>query len=140
MMKRFTQPYIYTATLRRVIDGDTIEVDMDLGCGVYITERVRFYGLNAPEINTISGHDATSFVEANLAHAGNAMLLCTHKDRREKYGRLLANVFVNLDNVVQCLNVLLLDNKYAELFLVPSSDYFLRVVANDRKRIQEYVL
>ncbi len=140
MMRRFTQPYIYTARLKRVVDGDTIEVDTDMGCGIYVTQRIRLYGLNATEMKTISGHDAKAFVEANLAHAGNEMLLCTHKDKREKYGRLLANVFVNLDNVIQCLNALILENKYAEMYLVPSSDSFLRTIHNDRQRIQEYLL
>jgi len=138
--RHFRQPYIYTAQLKRVIDGDTLEVDMDLGCGVYVTQRVRLFGLNSPEKKTEGGKDSKAYVEKILRAAQGELLLCTHKDDREKYGRLLGNVFVRLDMKLECLNVMLLENKYAELFLVGSSSQFLRIVGEDRARAMACVI
>lgn len=45
--------YEYRCTLRRVIDGDTIDVDIDLGFKVWLQkERVRLFGINTPESRT----------------------------------------------------------------------------------------
>ena len=41
--------YCYRATVLRVVDGDTIDVMLDLGFSVSLKERIRFYGINAPE-------------------------------------------------------------------------------------------
>ena len=43
----------YKASLVKVVDGDTIDVDLDLGFGVWLKkQRVRFYGINTPESRT----------------------------------------------------------------------------------------
>ena len=47
------QMYDYMATLVRVIDGDTVDCDIDLGFGVWLkNQRVRLYGINTPETRT----------------------------------------------------------------------------------------
>jgi len=44
--------YRYKARLNRIIDGDTIDVSIDLGFDVKIKQRVRLYGINTPEVRT----------------------------------------------------------------------------------------
>ena len=44
--------YNYNATCIRVIDGDTIDADIDLGFSVKIKKRIRLAGINAPESRT----------------------------------------------------------------------------------------
>ena len=45
--------YEYNCTIRRVVDGDTVDVDIDLGFGIWVhNERVRLYGIDTPESRT----------------------------------------------------------------------------------------
>lgn len=85
--------YHYDATLTRVIDGDTIEVVVDLGFHVAVRQTVRLAGVNAPERNTDAGRAATKFVGDWFADQGSRCVIKTRKaDDTEKYGRYLAEV------------------------------------------------
>ena len=54
------QPYTYWATLERVIDGDTVVLNIDLGFNVTLTGvHMRIYGIDCPEKNTEEGQDAS---------------------------------------------------------------------------------
>jgi micrococcal nuclease len=55
--------YIYQATLERVVDGDTVDIVIDLGFSTFRKERIRLYGVDAPEINTEAGKLAKGFAE-----------------------------------------------------------------------------
>ena len=79
--------YEYKATVIRILDGDTVELDIDLGCKVHIREVCRLQGIDAPELRTPTGPAAKQWMEqATLDHA---VLIRTVKDRTEKYGRYL---------------------------------------------------
>lgn len=82
----------YAATVVRVVDGDTIYFDVDLGFFIRMTLDVRLKGLNTPEIRgeeREAGLKAKAFVEQALP-PGAPVLLRTYK--AEKYGRYLADV------------------------------------------------
>lgn len=85
--------YTYPCTVVRVIDGDTVVVDADLGLRVWMIIPVRVYGMNAPEHGTVDGDAATVAARA-LLPAGAAVVLRTYKptsgDGLEKFGRWLA--------------------------------------------------
>ena len=91
--------YEYRCILRRVIDGDTIDVDIDLGFKVFLQkERVRLYGINTPESRT------RNLAEKKLGLASKARLkellpktfmLVTHKDGKGKFGRILGEPIVD---------------------------------------------
>jgi endonuclease YncB( thermonuclease family) len=89
--------YEYAGTIRRVIDGDTVEVAISLGFFTYRVENVRLFGINAPEIHSADeierGWAAKSRdALAAILPVGANVVLRTHKDK-EKYGRFLAEIF-----------------------------------------------
>ena len=87
--------YEYNCKIVRVVDGDTVDVDIDLGFGLWIhNERIRMYGIDTPESRTRDlvekkyGLFAKEFVEAHLPLDSIAVLR-TQKDRSGKFGRVL---------------------------------------------------
>lgn len=90
--------YQYRATIVRVIDGDTVVADVDLG--FHVTHRVTFrlLGIDCPEMNTAAGKAAKEFVVAWLI-GDRTFVFDTHKT--DKYGRYLAKIN---DENNRCLN------------------------------------
>jgi micrococcal nuclease len=86
--------YQYRATVLRVIDGDTVHVDLDLGCDVHQRMTLRLFGINAPEMRTPEGPAARDHLIRLLGLVEGlgfpVVVVDTIKDRREKYGRYLA--------------------------------------------------
>ena len=87
--------YEYQCKIVKVIDGDTVDVDIDLGFGVWLKkQRIRFYGIDTPESRTRDleekkyGLVAKAFVETHLP-VGSIRTLTTVKDKAGKYGRIL---------------------------------------------------
>ncbi|MFF0754390.1 thermonuclease family protein [Streptomyces sp. NPDC004267] len=80
----------YPATVIRVVDGDTLDLDIDLGFSIRTTQRVRLEGVNTPEKNTAAGKKCTAWVQQWLDAHGPTLTVQTH--RREKYGRYLATL------------------------------------------------
>jgi micrococcal nuclease len=90
--------YEYRATVVNVVDGDTIDLDVALGFHVTSRERVRLNGINTPENHTLEGKAATVYVR-ELLPIGSQVRIETSKDKREKFGRYLAMVFLGDVNV-----------------------------------------
>ncbi len=96
--------FFYRAKLLRVVDGDTLDVMVDLGFSVFKKIRVRLLGVDAPEVygkkdspdELVRGQAATKFV-IDLLPA--VLKIRTYKDSRGKYGRWLANVLFFSDGV-----------------------------------------
>lgn len=88
--------YQYQAKVLRVVDADTLWLDVSLGLDTYHRLTVRLAGLNAPEKRTPEGVAATAFTEGWVTeHAlpDGWLYLRTIKDKREKYGRYLAVIY-----------------------------------------------
>lgn len=86
--------YEYRAKIIRVIDGDTVEADLDLGCDVHVNLGLRLVGINAPEHGSAQGDAATEAMRRIIAaYAVDGLLVVrTVKDQTEKYGRYLATL------------------------------------------------
>lgn len=87
--------YEYLATVRRVVDADTIDCDIDLGLYVHVHERLRLHGIDAWEVRgreREQGLVAKAALEAIFAADPN-ILVRTIKDKKGKYGRFLADVY-----------------------------------------------
>ena len=85
----------YSCTIVKVVDGDTVDVDIDLGFGVWLKkQRIRLYGIDTPESRTRDleekkyGNAAKAFVLAHLP-VGETRTLITVQDKTGKYGRIL---------------------------------------------------
>jgi micrococcal nuclease len=97
-MKAVTGPaYDYRASLRRVIDGDTLDLDIDLGFETRAVTRVRLLGLNTPEVvgaTRPQGLASAAFVQQWLDARGGQVLVRSYKAKaKEKYGRWLVEVW-----------------------------------------------
>ncbi len=88
--------FYYRAHVVSVYDGDTCTVDIDLGLGVWVRgEKLRLHRINAPELtgtDRAKGQRARDHLKSLVE--GKDVLLQTIKDRREKYGRYLAEIWL----------------------------------------------
>jgi micrococcal nuclease len=84
--------YEYRARVTKVVDGDTMHLSIDLGLDVAIATTVRLSGVDTPEMNTPEGRAAKIYTQDWVAALGGTVIVCTIKDKREKYGRYLAEL------------------------------------------------
>ena len=88
--------YHYRAVVRKVYDGDTITVDIDLGLGSWIHgENLRLYRINAPEVRGTerqAGLRSRDFLRSQIM--GKEVIIQTVKDKKGKYGRYLADIWL----------------------------------------------
>lgn len=111
------QPFVYNAIVTRVVDGDTVDVDIDLGFHVILkNQRIRLLGVDTPECRTRDdlekqfGFLAKSIVEA-FCPVGESILVETVLDNDDKFGRILGTLWV-ADETVN-LNEFLIAERYA---------------------------
>lgn len=89
--------YTYTGIVKRVVDGDTVDIIVDLGFSIFTTVRFRLYGIDTPEL---TGKDETL---RNLAISAKKYVVDSIEDKhvtmqsfgKDKYGRYLAIVKIN---------------------------------------------
>ena len=110
--------FFYAARVVKVVDGDTLDVVIDLGFDVHVKQRIRLVGVNTPESRTKDleekalGLAAKAYVEDWCDSCSKDVFVKTEKDGTGKYGRLLARVFADEDQQV-CLNEQLIDSGHA---------------------------
>lgn len=108
--------YEYEAICERVVDGDTVDLAIDLGLNVWVKERVRLHGIDTPETFGVkkgsaeyeAGKKATARVQELILN--RMVRVETIKDRKGKYGRYIARIWL-LDGT--CLNSLLVSEGLA---------------------------
>lgn len=84
--------YEYRATILRVVDGDTVHAEVDLGMDIRVRATLRLAGINAPEIGTPEGVAAKAFLTERIGTG--PLVIRTTRDRREKFGRYLATLLI----------------------------------------------
>jgi micrococcal nuclease len=99
----------YKAKITRIVDGDTIRCDIDLGFSTILHNQVvRLYGIDTPESRTrdkeekFYGKLAASFLKKQCKK-GTCIALRTYLDKRGKYGRILGELIVDGVNVNQLM-------------------------------------
>ena len=113
--------YTYKIKLDRVVDGDTIDAEIDLGFDVKIKKRIRFMGINAPESRTrdleekARGLAAKDRVKQLLDGCNNIQL---NSHGIGKFGRCLGEIMLDTIDGKECLtlkslNELLINEKHA---------------------------
>jgi|TARA_R110000772_G_scaffold103511_1_gene204497 micrococcal nuclease len=122
--------YEYNCKIVRVVDGDTVDVDIDLGFGMWMhKERIRLYGIDTPESRTRDlvekkfGYLAKDMVESFLP-VGSIQTLVTVQDKSGKFGRILGKfkIYDGKEDRQTTLNEWMIDNHYAVAYLGQSKE------------------
>jgi endonuclease YncB( thermonuclease family) len=105
--------YVYKARLKRVVDGDTVILDISEGFGQWLTdERCRLAGIDAAELHgetKLLGEAARDYLVQLLPPVGQFLLVRSIKDRRCKWGRYMVEIWVD----DECVNQRMIDDGYA---------------------------
>ena len=107
--------------LINVVDGDTIDVEIDLGFDISITKRVRLAGIDTPESRTSDkfekslGLESKALLKQRLAAAQTIVIKTEKPDSSEKYGRVLGWLF--LDGEKTSFNETMIASGYAWSYL-----------------------
>jgi len=84
-----------------VVDGDTIDVDIDLGFDISFSSRVRLAGIDTPESRTtdkaekVLGLEAKEYIKSKIKDAKDVVIKTEKMDSSEKYGRILGWLFLD---------------------------------------------
>tara|TARA_B100001093_G_scaffold376149_1_gene361299 strand:+ start:348 stop:770 length:423 start_codon:yes stop_codon:yes gene_type:complete len=116
--------YTYNVEVTRVVDGDTVDVDIDLGFGmVYKKQRVRLMGIDTPESRTRNleekfyGLQAKAFMKS-MVDGKSGVKLVSHD--KGKFGRILGELFIEETDI--SVNQLMIDNWHAVPYLGQSKN------------------
>lgn len=113
--------FFYEAKIDRIVDGDTIDLIVDLGFDVSYKTRVRLAGVDTYEVRTKNleekelGIAAKAFVEDWL-NAHDKVYVRTLKDSSGKFGRILGYIYAD-EEMVHCLNDALLSSGHGEVYM-----------------------
>ena len=99
-------PYVYRIkSVGKVVDGDTIDADIDLGFDISLTKRIRLAGIDTPESRTKDqeekklGLEAKEWLKYRLKDANDILIKTELPDSTEKYGRIIGHLFINGEEV-----------------------------------------
>lgn len=104
-------------TIKKIVDGDTIDIEIDLGFNLTITQRIRLKGINAAETKTINEEEKTrglaakEWLKKELSVDGEWIIETTKED---KYGRMLGTLYLKGNSV--SINQKMLNEKMAEIY------------------------
>jgi micrococcal nuclease len=107
----------FVKDVTNVVDGDTIDVIIDLGFDILFASRVRLAGIDTPESRTtdkaekVLGLEAKEYLKKHLKDAKSVVIKTEKMDSSEKYGRILGWVYINGDTV--SLNDKMINDGYA---------------------------
>ena len=116
--------YEYGCKVERVVDGDTVDVTLDLGFDILYKSRVRLYGIDTPESRTRNldekarGKLAKSFLEDAINNGKKVVIQTKLKDSRGKFGRVLGDIVVDGININQSM----VDNFHAAAYFGQSKE------------------
>ena len=124
--------YEYSCRIVRVVDGDTVDIDIDLGFDVWLKkQRIRLYGVDTPESRTRDleekkyGLAAKKFVEKHLP-LGSKQTLRTRLDDRGKFGRILGEFVLTTQwegkDIPTTINEQLVRQRYGVKYFGQSKD------------------
>jgi micrococcal nuclease len=95
-------PYIYRIkSITKVVDGDTIDADIDLGFDISLTKRIRLAGIDTPESRTKDayeknlGLESKDWIKNRLEFAKDILIKTEKPDSTEKYGRIIGHLYIN---------------------------------------------
>jgi micrococcal nuclease len=107
----------FVEEVKTVVDGDTIDVVIDLGFDILFASRVRLAGIDTPESRTTDkaekalGLEAKEYLKKQLKDAKSVVIRTEKMNSSEKYGRILGWVYVNGES--ESVNNKMINDGYA---------------------------
>ena len=114
--------YEYKCEVKRIVDGDTVDVVIYLGFSIHFFTRVRLYGIDTPESRTrnkdekVRGFLSKDYLKDRLKEGD--VIIRTHRDKKGKFGRVLGEMVVGGRNI----NLLMVDENLAVKYEGQSKD------------------
>ena len=128
----------YVKELKKVVDGDTIDVVIDLGFNVLFEQRVRLAGIDTPESRTSDkfektlGIESKEYLKKHFKDAKSIVIKTEKMDSSEKYGRILGWIYVDGDT--ESLNDKMINDGYAWGYLGDTKVKDFAALAAQRKK------
>tara|TARA_R110000751_G_scaffold157090_1_gene262513 strand:+ start:116 stop:535 length:420 start_codon:yes stop_codon:yes gene_type:complete len=95
--------YEYNCKVKKVVDGDTVDVVIDLGFSIHYSSRVRLYGIDTPESRTRNKDEKVRGLMSKQylidALSKGQVVIKTRKDKKGKFGRVLGEMYVDDINI-----------------------------------------
>ena len=132
-------PYVYRIkSITKVVDGDTIDANIDLGFDISLTKRIRLAGIDSPESRTTNlkekalGLESKEWLKKSLEDAKDILIKTEKPDSTEKYGRIIGHLFINGQET--SLNNQMIDEGYALPYDGGKKDMDLELLLSRRKK------
>lgn len=125
-------------TLKNVVDGDTIDVDIDLGFDISFSSRVRLAGIDTPESRTSDkfekslGIESKEYLKKKLKDAKKIVIRTEKMDSSEKYGRILGWIYI--DDQTVSINNQMIEDGYAWGYMGDTKVKDFSALAAQRKK------
>jgi micrococcal nuclease len=120
--------YEYRCKVVKIIDGDTVDVDIDLGFGVWMRkQRIRMYGIDTPESRTRDKEEKRYGLAAkrfltDMLDDPKGVVLKTHKDGKGKFGRILGELWRTTNYADKSINEYMIEKHHAVRYMGQSKD------------------
>jgi micrococcal nuclease len=128
----------YVKKVTKVVDGDTIDVDIDLGFDISFSSRVRLAGIDTPESRTTDkmekalGLEAKAYLKSQIESAKTIVIKTEKMNSSEKYGRILGWLF--LDGSSVSMNEKMIEDGHAWGYLGDTKVKDFKTLAEKRKK------
>jgi micrococcal nuclease len=122
----------------KIVDGDTIDVDVDLGFSISYSQRLRLAGIDTPESRTTDkfektlGLESKEYLKTKLKEAKDIVVKTELPDSSEKYGRILGWVYVNGKS--KSINEQMIEDGYAWSYMGETKVKDFSILAEKRKK------
>ena len=129
--------YEYKCEVKRIVDGDTVDVIIDLGFSIHFSTRVRLYGIDTPESRTrnkdekVRGFLSKDYLKERLDQGG--VIIRTYRDKKGKFGRVLGEMVVGGRNI----NLLMVEENLAVKYEGQSKDDIKKEHQVNREKLIE---
>ena len=128
----------YVREVKNVVDGDTIDVILDLGFNILFEQRVRLAGIDTPESRTtdkmekVLGLESKEYLKKRIMAAKNVVIKTEKMDSSEKYGRILGWIY--LDGEGNSINTEMIEKGYAWGYLGDTKVKDFKALAEQRAK------
>ena len=135
--------YEYRCKIVRVVDGDTVDVDIDLGFGVWMhKERIRLHGIDTPESRTRDLEEKKYGLLAKekvkfVLPEGSMQTLVTVKDKAGKFGRIRGKfkIFDSKNDCETTINDWMIQEHHAAPYMGQSKDQIAQIHLDNRSKV-----